>query len=136
MRDVRVVRSDSTRRVVWVVATASGTPEIPRRTRVALEGSPHGPGTVRRSERTANGNDVYLELSGVLSSAPRDGMPAAADKAWIGHELTLVRDPGRARRPTSPAGRGRRGWECAATTTPQSSVRTHQVTPPAVSGAS
>ncbi len=93
VRDVRVVRSDSTRRVLWVVATASGAPEIPRRTRVVLEGSPHGPGTVRRSERTANGNDVYLELSGVLSSAPRDGMPAAADKAWIGHELTLVAIP-------------------------------------------
>jgi len=89
VRDVRVVRSDGSRRVVWVVATAAGAPEIPRRTRLALEGVPHGPGTVRRSEQTADGNDVYLELTGVLSSAPRDGMPAAADKAWIGHELTL-----------------------------------------------
>jgi len=93
VRDVRVVRSDSTRRVVWVVATAAGAPEIPGRTRVALEGVPHGPGTVRRSEQTANGHDVYMELSGVLSSAPRDGMPAAADKAWIGRELTLVALP-------------------------------------------
>ena len=93
VRDVRVVRSGSARRVVWVVSTAADAPDIPRRSRVILEDVPHGPGTVRRTEQTPDGVDVYLELSGVLSSAARDGMPAAADKAWIGHELTLVPAP-------------------------------------------
>ncbi len=93
VRDVRVVRSGTARRVVWVVSTAADAPDIPRRSRVILEDVPHGPGTVRRTEQTPDGVDVYLELSGVLSSAARDGMPAAADKAWIGHGLTLVPAP-------------------------------------------
>jgi len=93
VRDVRVVRSGSTRQVVWVVATAAGAPDIPRRSPVTLEETPHGPGTVRRTEQTPEGTDVYVELSDVLSSAPRDGMPAASDKAWVGHELTLVALP-------------------------------------------
>jgi hypothetical protein len=78
---------------VWDVSTASDAPDIPRRSRVILEDVPHGPGTERRTEQTPEGLDMYLELSGVLSSAARDGMPAAADKAWIGHELTLVPAP-------------------------------------------
>jgi hypothetical protein len=93
VRDVRVVRNGEARRVVWVVATSPGIPAIARRSRVTLSDAPDGAGIVRRVETRPEGVDLYVEFTNAATDGASDDVPAASDRSWVGHDVTLTTDP-------------------------------------------